>query len=371
MDSSNFIPQERYWKQMFGFAENPEDVYKKLSIESGPDEESKFIYSHENNRSFKCGDFRTVAISEFPTYPPALSPGRFFVISGKGGRTKNIREIDVGALQANPNNKGATFQVASNFNCLEFVSPGDSARRGITSYIFDPTQGPAASISCGAATAYRNYFVPHTPEGRQKTYVGQLERQINLLERIPLIPITNGYVTFSEKTQLKLQESAFDFKDLSNIKVGVHNDIQVTSGLKHHGEVEVVRDRDQIVNQVFTAAMNLSGLNRGETCRAVARFLLHGAYRGTFLSAIHNSHRLAHTNWPGKNKLFLTLIGGGVFGNDIHWILEAIKSCGDLIVSSGMEIYLVNYDSSHFTHSQQEVLKEIVLRHHGEIREIS
>ena len=58
-----------------------------------------------------------------------------------------------------PENRWATFQVASQFNCLEFVGPSVVPEDGITGYVMDRTQGPACSIACGPATAYRNYFV--------------------------------------------------------------------------------------------------------------------------------------------------------------------------------------------------------------------
>jgi hypothetical protein len=91
----------------------------------------------------------------------------------------------------NSENRGALFQVASNFNCLEFISSSDSARRGITKYVSDHTQGPAASISCAPATLYRNYFVRHKVNDVE--YVGQLEQQICLLSDVPIVPIKNGY----------------------------------------------------------------------------------------------------------------------------------------------------------------------------------
>jgi hypothetical protein len=55
--------------------------------------------------------------------------------------------------------------VASNFNCLEFISDHDRAANGISKYIYDLTQGPAASISGAPALAYRNYFLEHTVAG--------------------------------------------------------------------------------------------------------------------------------------------------------------------------------------------------------------
>ncbi|WP_423186374.1 hypothetical protein ACO1PK_14805 [Alishewanella sp. d11] len=41
---------------------------------------------------------------------------------------------DVLELHANPDNAGALFQVASQFNLLEMVSPNVTAEQGITRY---------------------------------------------------------------------------------------------------------------------------------------------------------------------------------------------------------------------------------------------
>lgn len=45
-----------------------------------------------------------------------------------------------------------------------------------------------------------------------------------------------------------------------------------------------------------------------------ARFVLEAMYAGTYLSAI------AHK----RTSLFLTLVGGGAFGNDKRWIYETL-----------------------------------------------
>lgn len=50
------------------------------------------------------------------------------------------------------------MQVASGFNCLEFVDSDQTPEDGVACYEHDRTQGPACSISCGAAAVFRNYF---------------------------------------------------------------------------------------------------------------------------------------------------------------------------------------------------------------------
>ena len=67
---------------------------------------------------------------------------------------------DVRQMHQRPEYAGALFQVASQFNALEMVGPSVTPQDGVTRYEHDHTQGPACAIAAGAATIYRNYFVP-------------------------------------------------------------------------------------------------------------------------------------------------------------------------------------------------------------------
>jgi hypothetical protein len=67
---------------------------------------------------------------------------------------------DARALHVRPEFDGALFQVASQFNLLEMVSPHVTPEDGVARYAYDATQGPACAMAAGAATIYRNYCVP-------------------------------------------------------------------------------------------------------------------------------------------------------------------------------------------------------------------
>ena len=81
---------------------------------------------------------------------------------------------DVRQMHRLPENAGALFQVASQFNLLEMVSPTVTPEQGVTRYQNDHTQGPACAIAAGAATIYRNYFAPVNGSYGQNT-----ERQLD------------------------------------------------------------------------------------------------------------------------------------------------------------------------------------------------
>lgn len=155
-------------------------LYEKVRVEKRGS--MTFMTCAQNQREFCIGSFELPSLEDLEEeYQRLLArgmpqkPGQIHVRIGQGFQnTINLRAVDVAALQAEAENLGATFQVASNFNCLEFTHAGDSPAHGVSRYIFDKTQGPAASISCAPATIFRNYFVPHSGA------TGQLESQVVL-----------------------------------------------------------------------------------------------------------------------------------------------------------------------------------------------
>jgi len=75
------------------------------------------------------------------------------------------------------------------------------------------------------------------------------------------------------------------------------------------------------------------------------RFVLDCAYQGTYLEAIANK----------RSKIFLTLVGGGAFGNKKEWIYSALlaahKKWGIIGQSSLQKVTLVVFKSSEITNS--------------------
>lgn len=369
------LPESEWFKHLFGFEESTERVYDSSLLEAVYDaNRNAELRAKKLGASYRVGRLELTPIKDIPRHPPRKG-FVFNMILGDSG--SDIRKVEVGAMQADPANKGATFQVASNFNCLEFVSCHDSAKRGVTGYIHDHTQGPAASISAGPATVYRNYFLQHggsggqgkKKEGAKPRYTGQLEEQVNLLDAVPQIPVVNGYIHFRSADEIDRLAvgGAFDFQNTDLAKVGRHTGVQVTFGLKNFGKVELCDDPEQVVNQVFTAAMNMADMPDAEPEHLVpiARWVLRAAYRGTILAAIDNAHRSA---LPARNKLFLTLIGGGVFGNKIEWIVDTIiGDCRELLLASGLEVNLVVFSASSLPGKARKRLEAFVKETKGRL----
>jgi hypothetical protein len=232
------------------------------------------------------------------------------------------------------------FQVASQFNLLEMVSPSVTPEAGITIYENDATQGPACAVACAAGTLYRNYFVElDGPIGQSA------KRQLDGLAAIGvalgndngrLWKMKNGYALPSaeglKEVDSKLSQMSESELDVlrCQLQIGLQWDTQVTlDGCEH------------LVTQAYCSAMPVaySGLPT-RLWERFAKLILEAAYEATFASTVLNAAR------TGNKSVYLTLIGGGVFGNDITWILDAVRRAVKLYSHYDLEVKIVSYRSS-------------------------
>src|SRR6266852_5866280 len=149
---------------------------------------------------------------------------------------------DVRHMHQSPENAGALFQVASQFNLLEMVSPTVTPEQGVTRYQHDRTQGPACAIAAGAATIYRNYFA-RVDGGNGQTAKRQFNGLADLGEALStaldkpvdaLWEMLNGYALCTRAgldaiTQhlLALRPKQVDILR-GKVCIGVHGDVEVT-----------------------------------------------------------------------------------------------------------------------------------------------
>ena len=339
MSSSQEFPPDKWFEVLFGFKEVPRDVAKHFQLQEFPDHVQ--ITSKDNNKSYNAGNFQIRSCTSFSIGDgegqlKKRGNGTLNLIHGYGFDSEKFELIDVLSSQSLPQWNGATFQAASNFNCLEFVSSSQTASSGITNYFYDTTQGPYCAIGAGPAILYRNYFIKH--HGK----VGQLEKEINLLERTPL-KIKGGYPLIHDPKELESLD--FDWDNLDNWPVGVHRNCEVTMTRGDRGFK--LAPPNQIVHHVYAAAFNFYGsVRQCDFTINLSRKLLAAEYRATILAAWENSQLFP--GLPGSNVCILTQLGGGVFGNPKEIICEAIESCMDIIVDSGLTVYVCCFSDSSF-----------------------
>lgn len=258
---------------------------------------------------FSVGRFEAVSISDLQRRAIAarekVTGGRvrLFILDGVSPAT------DIGSLQATAGPE-TLFQVASQFNCLE--SPGPYIT-SVANYFNDPTQGPRASISAFPGTLLRHYAAPGK-DGERFVQTNN-ERQINLLEAVcspGVAEVRNGYLTSSGISDRLAFINALE-RRFEEIRVGMHEDVPVVLGYNWDGAVRGERR----IGQVFTSTFAGGGYSRSHDTEhlAICAPLLRAAYLGTLLAAVVLR----------RSKVVLTLIGGGVFGNPIPLIWEAIQ----------------------------------------------
>jgi len=221
---------------------------------------------------------------------------------------------DVRELHLDPANEGALFQVASQFNTLEMVSPSITPEDGIDRYELDRTQGPACAIACGAGTIHRNYLVP-VAGGIGQTARRQIDCLAGVADALGAdLGMRNGYA-LPEADELQRATAALasmgeaDVDRLrSLLRIGVQHDTEVTLGNAGHP-----------VTQAYCSAVPVAYSGpAADDWEPLARLVLEAAYEATLAAATVN----AAAN--GSRVVYLTLLGGGAFGNPTPWIIDAI-----------------------------------------------
>ncbi|HEX4934307.1 MAG TPA: hypothetical protein VFV33_14050 [Gemmatimonadaceae bacterium] len=263
---------------------------------------------HALGRSWKAGRFEIPmiwALRKRAAAHPREGKARLFVLYGERPPT------DIGALQAFAPAK-TLFQAASQFNCLE--APGAHVVP-VASYLHDPTQGPRASVSAFPGTFVRHYAAPST-DGRRFTQEEGGE-QVDLLMDVctpEIAEVRSGYLRDAYVHDLEAFTESLEQR-FDAIRVGVHDGVEVALGYNWDGGVDAP---PPVIAQVFTSTLAAGGYSRlaGNTTayHVVCRYLLRAAYLGTLLAA----------RALGKDRVVLTLIGGGVFGNPVPLIWESI-----------------------------------------------
>jgi hypothetical protein len=151
-----------WFETLTGFRETDyDDTRAKLKVEGNR------LRSLVNGKDYGIGELELLSLESLRQRMKAAGdlPGRLRVSVVTG---------DVRQMHRLPENAGALFQVASQFNLMEMVSPAVTPEQGVTRYQTDHTQGPACAIAAGAATIYRNYFAPVNGSHGQNT-----ERQLD------------------------------------------------------------------------------------------------------------------------------------------------------------------------------------------------
>lgn len=326
------ILTNHWFERITGFPEaGYTETQERLRVEDG------FLISETSGVKHAVGDL------EFPSLDDLRRNAENVRVPGD--LSLEIVEGDVRAMHADALNSGAVFQVASQFNLLEMVGPNVTPEAGVTRYAYDNTQGPACAIAAGAGTIWRNYLVPI------KNQLGQTaERQLDGLEELgdllardmglepgSLWKMRNGYALPEHTMLARMEEHLESLSETERdrlrglLRVGVH---------RHVGVTEDGAPPDMRVTQVYCSALPVaySGILKREWTR-LASLVLEAAYEATFLAAVINASQ------GFSNRLLLTRLGGGAFGNDEAWISAAILRALHITAHQGLDVVMVSHGS--------------------------
>ncbi|MBY0552424.1 MAG: hypothetical protein K2W95_34405 [Candidatus Obscuribacterales bacterium] len=327
-----------------------EQAVKRSPSDAFSFDTSGYATLNVNGQTWAAGCFATASIEMLKRQAQnlrgevACARARLWVLDGACPAT------DIGSLQATSDD--TLFQVASQFNCLE--AP-DEYITAVANYFDDYTQGPRASISAFPATLLRHYSAP---DKRGSYFVQHTDGpQIDLLEEACGRKISrNGYftgkgITNKEKTVRSLEEN------FEKINVGIHDGAEVVFGYNWDGKVEAPCTRK--IAQVFTSTVAGGGydarITMGESLfLRASRQLLRAAYLGTLLAAAGLK----------RERVLLTLIGGGVFANPIDLIWESILWAVDEVqpfLAKNLDV-VVNGYSLHRLVPLDDLLPDVIER---------
>lgn len=320
-----------WFESLTGFREGGyEETRAKLAVDGDR------LRSLINGKSYRVGELELVSLAQLRsrTGPEQglSAPTRVTIVVG-----------DVRQMHHEAQNEGALFQVASQFNLLEMVSPSVTPEQGVSRYEHDHTQGPACAIACGAATIYRNYFA--LVDGRSgQTQTRQFDglREIGIaLSRATgrdlgsLWEMKNGYALCSrtglDAISKHLKRLGSDDLDAlrGELRIGFHRNVEVTAA---PGEPR------PYVSQAFCSALPVAYTSVDPDYWApFAKLVLEAAYEATLLAGILNARRGVST------KVFLTQLGGGAFGNKDEWIFTAMRRAIRAASGYGLDIKVASY----------------------------
>lgn len=322
-----------WFEALTGFREEAGQVHKNLSLD-GPTMVSKM-----NGKKIAWGYLETPTLGELRKRIPPNANDKQGI---------KLREIiaDTQVLHADPSNTDALFQVASQFNLLEMVSPNVTPEQGVTRYKNDFTQGPACAIAAGAGTIYRNYFVPVKDGIGQKASrqidcladmgiaLGNTESRLWNMQNGYALPSKNGLFEIAARLQTASEEDLDELRKL--LRIGLQWNTQVTLNNSSH-----------LVSQAYCSALPVAYSSLpANLWRNFAQLVLEASYEATLCAAILNREN------TGNNNVYLTLIGGGAFGNEADWIIASMKRVLKIYAGHNLNVTIVSYGRSN-PHVQQ------------------
>lgn len=303
--------------------DNYEDTQNSFTVA----DDGTSLTSLVNNKVLHCGKLTTPSLAELRS--------EFAKLESMGTGELTVSNISANARDLHYDHiaHGSTIQVASQFNLLEMAYPHITPEHGIGMYGWDHTQGPVCAIAGGAGTIYRNYLATVNGKvGQTSTnQLNMLTDVLALLDATDLVTMHNGYLMASSDALLAINNKIL-LTSLSELNI-IRSALRV--GVQWH---TAVTNSTNKVTQIYCSALPVAyNHTPADLWEQFARIVLEAAYEATVYTGAINA------SVTGNPNVFLTLLGGGAFGNKREWILHAMWQCLMKVKTCPLHIHIVNY----------------------------
>ena len=113
------------------------------------------------------------------------------------------------------------------------------------------------------------------------------------------------------------------------LRIGVHQNTEVT-----------LRGAGHLVTQAYCSALPVAySPHTSGQWEPFARLVLDASYEAVMRAAAQNRES------TGNRSVFLTLLGGGAFGNPTSWIIDALSRVLLIVADVDLDVAIVSYGS--------------------------
>ena len=215
-----------WFEKLTGFREASSQQVRNNIIVEG-----EILKSRVNGKVMACGQLETPSLAELREGVRASrhEPGKLSVCEVVA---------NVQSLHTDESNAHGLFQVASQFNLLEMVSPNRTPEHGVGIYEQDRTQGPACAIAAGAGTIYRNYLAIVNGQIGQSAInqidclrdlgkaLGNSQNRLWKMKNGYALASHSGLIEISNRLQVSTENELDEFRKL--LRIGIQWNTQVT-----------------------------------------------------------------------------------------------------------------------------------------------
>lgn len=331
-----------WFSRIFGFTEKvgSEAAWTSTREQFEWDPDGTTLTSKANAQCFEAGRFSTPSLEELRARVDLNEVGSAL----KGPLVVKKIEGDISELHVDPTNAFALFQAASQFNCLEFKADSMKPEDGVEVYQTDKTQGPACATACGSGTVVRNYFGLDGEGQTARCQIENLRDVEDLLQnrQEDYFRVIGGYTKASDAGLERLTAKLHAEPELAEgvrakLRIGLQQDTEVTGS---HMGMKPYQGERLLVTQAYCSACSVTySRNSKKLWECFASLVLDSAYEAILYAAVENA--LRNPGAPAAKKVFLTSLGGGMFGNEPAWIKQAMKIAFEKFRAVGLEVYIV------------------------------